>query len=58
MESQQLQEKFNSIILEKNITKREEIEKEAKYFFNWCMIKGFDKCLFPEYLVKNYNTSE
>jgi len=58
MDSVTLQDKFNSIIDKKKLTKREEIEREAKYFFNWCVIKGFGNCVFPEYLVKKYETSK
>lgn len=28
-----------------------QIEREAKIFFAWCCVKGYDNCVFTEYLI-------
>ena len=42
--------KFDSFCEKKGLTGKQ-IDKEANRFFAWCMAKGYEHCVFPEYLA-------
>ena len=42
--------KFDDFCESRELTNAQ-IDKEAKRFFNWALIKGYDHCVFPEYLA-------
>jgi len=42
--------KFDDFCESRELTNAQ-IDKEAKRFFNWAIAKGYDHCVFPEYLA-------
>ena len=46
--------KFLSVVEKKQLSGTL-LEREAKIFWTWCTLKGFNQCPFPEYLIKFVN---
>ncbi len=42
--------RFDLFCINKGLSTKE-VDKASKTFFAWCMQKGYDNCVFPEYLA-------